>query len=575
MSAGSVGGRSDLRAVVVVPARDEAARLGACLAALAAQEHLPAGSWEVVVVLHRCVDATPSVVRRFVESTPLPVVHTLVCSDGGVGRARRLGMEHAYQLLDAVGRPDGLIATTDADTVVAPDWLAVQLRLLDEGAGAIGGLIELDSEEASTLTGQAVDERRTRASARMATVLAGPDGDRAEHHHFSGASIGVSATAYRRAGGLPPLDALEDEALARALRSTGTPITRSASVRVRTSARRDSRAPRGLAVDLAVSGWRAQRTYLAEQYDDHAHLARARTATVSVVFPARQEAATIESVVGCALSLVDDGVIDQVVVIDAGSSDGTAQLARAAGAEVHQEAELLAEWGPCLGKGDAMWRSQAVATGDIVCFLDADTVNFSTSFITGTVGPLLLDASLAMSKGTFERPLRLGEVALPREGGRVTELAARPALNLWYPELAGFDQPLAGEVAVRRDVLAELSMPVGYGVEIGMLIDVWRRSGLGALCQVDLGTRHNRHQSLRELSAMAYAVIATAARRGPGAESVSMGPLLLPPTERGAAPELRQVPLEERPPYSGLGRSGVREPLGSGDDPQYAPPCSK
>jgi glucosyl-3-phosphoglycerate synthase len=160
-----------------------------------------------------------------------------------------------------------------------------------------------------------------------------------------------------------------------------------------------------------------------------------------------------------------------------------------------------------------------------------------------------------MSKGTFDRPLRVGEVALAHEGGRVTELAARPLLNLCFPQLAGFDQPLAGEIAIRRDVMARLPIPVGYGVEIAMLIDAWRHCGLEALCQVDLGTRHNRHQSLRELSAMAYAVMAAAAKRSEvlgGAGHSGFGPLLLPARGAGEPAEVRQVAVEERPPFATL-----------------------
>ena len=213
------------------------------------------------------------------------------------------------------------------------------------------------------------------------------------------------------------------------------------------------------------------------------------------------------------LRLCDAGLVDEAVVVDACSRDGTAELAAAAGIRVVQQDELAREYGPAQGKGDAMWRGLASVSSELVVFLDTDTVDFHEGFVRGLVGPLISAPGIDFVKGCFARPLREGSRLRPGEGGRVTELMARPLLNLYAPELAVFDQPLAGEVAARRELLEQLPFCVGYGVEIAMLIDAWRLVGLEGLAQVDLGERQNRHQPLRELSAMAYAVLAAASSR--------------------------------------------------------------
>ena len=240
--------------------------------------------------------------------------------------------------------------------------------------------------------------------------------------------------------------------------------------------------------------------------------------STTLIFPARNVAGTI----GTILSVVKDlrertGLPDQVIVIDADSPDGTADIARAHGVEVYSENELMRAYGPAQGKGDAMWRALSVARGDIVMFADADTDDFEEHFVYGTLGPLLADPQLQFVKAAFRRPFKQGEEKIPDGGGRVTELMAKPLINLFYPELAGFVQPLAGEFAARREVLSSVPFFTGYGVEIGMLIDVFDQVGLGAMAQVDLGTRQNRHQSLANLSRMSSVVLRTvAAREGLG-----------------------------------------------------------
>ncbi len=235
-------------------------------------------------------------------------------------------------------------------------------------------------------------------------------------------------------------------------------------------------------------------------------LAARREQTVSICLPARNEAATIGPIVDALLPLRALGVVDQLVVVDE-STDGTADLARAHGAEVHRQSALLPEFGPVCGKGDAMWRALSVLTGDVVCFLDADSEDLTAHFALGLIGPLLTQPSVSFVKAFYRRPLKVGETTLPAGGGRVTELLARPLLTRFYPELAAIRQPLAGEVAGRRELFERLPFACGYSVDIGLLIDAWREVGTAGIAQVDLDCRQNRHQPLSDLGPMAEAVL--------------------------------------------------------------------
>jgi glucosyl-3-phosphoglycerate synthase len=238
-----------------------------------------------------------------------------------------------------------------------------------------------------------------------------------------------------------------------------------------------------------------------------------RDGTISVCVPSRECAETIAPIVRTLVALREAGVVDQVVVIDAGSADGTAELAAAAGAEVHQQAELLPDHGPVLGKGDAMWRALTVLRGDVVCFLDGDSEGFGTHFACGLAGAVACEPGVRFAKAFYRRPFRAGAVELPEGGGRVNELTARPLLRRFFPELADVRQPLAGEIAARRDLLERLPFATGYAVEIAMLIDAYREVGLDGLAQVDLDVRQNRHQPLSALGPMADAVLGAVAAR--------------------------------------------------------------
>jgi len=265
---------------------------------------------------------------------------------------------------------------------------------------------------------------------------------------------------------------------------------------------------------------------------------RAERPSTTLIFPARNVAGTIGTILAIVEGLrARTGLPDQVIVVDADSQDGTADVARAHGAEVYSENELLPGYGPAQGKGDAMWRALSMARGDIVMFADADTTDFEEHFVYGTLGPILSDPGIGFVKAAYRRPFKQGEEQIPDGGGRVTELMAKPLLNLFYPELAGFVQPLAGEFAARRELFGSVPFFTGYGVEIGMLIDVYHQVGLDGMAQVDLGTRQNRHQPLASLTRMSSVVLRTVAAR------VGMAPRLDGDGVGGTEPglwELRQ-----------------------------------
>ena len=238
-----------------------------------------------------------------------------------------------------------------------------------------------------------------------------------------------------------------------------------------------------------------------------------RIESISVCVPAREEALTIAGVVEPLVALREAGVVDQVLVVDGSSADGTAAIAAACGAEVLQQASLLEEFGPVVGKGDAMWRALSAMTGDLVCFVVVDSEDFVERYACGLLGPLVCDPRVHYVKGYFRRPFRVESTVASAGGGRVTELTARPLLEAFYPELAGFHQPLAGEMAARRELLERVAFSTGYAVETALLLDVHQAAGLDAMAQVDLDVRQNRHQPLADLAPMAAAVLAAVTAR--------------------------------------------------------------
>src|ERR1700735_5486892 len=239
--------------------------------------------------------------------------------------------------------------------------------------------------------------------------------------------------------------------------------------------------------------------------------------SVSVIIPARNEQRTVAGVVGAiSRALVSRvPIIDELVVIDSNSTDGTAEAAPGAGAKVYRASEILPAAGRYPGKGEALWKSLHVTTGDLLVFVDADLTSWGPHFVTGLLGPLLADSEVLLVKGFYTRVFTGADGSTSTEGGRVTELVARPLISLWWPALAGVVQPLAGEWAARRSLMESLPIPVGYGVELATLMDTAARHGLDAVAQVDLGRRAHRHQANHDLALMAAELLVVAeARRG-------------------------------------------------------------
>ncbi|MGW1125501.1 glucosyl-3-phosphoglycerate synthase [Streptomyces sp. NPDC002526] len=295
-----------------------------------------------------------------------------------------------------------------------------------------------------------------------------------------------------------------------------------------------------------VERWLTRRSWSAADHPPGSVRAAANGTGVSVVLPALNEAATVGDIVATIRHELMERVplVDELVVIDSGSTDATAEVARRAGARVVHRDAILPRLPALPGKGEVLWRSLLVTSGDILCFIDADLKDFSADFVSGIVGPLLAHPEVQFVKAMYDRPL--GE--LPGQGGRVTELVARPLLNLHWPLLAGFVQPLGGEYAVRRSLLERLPFPVGYGVELGLLVDALHTVGLDALAQVDVGVRVHRHQDGQALGRMAAAIYRTAQVR------LSRGHLVRPSLtqyERGPGgfvPRTYPVDTQERPP---------------------------
>jgi len=275
---------------------------------------------------------------------------------------------------------------------------------------------------------------------------------------------------------------------------------------------------------------------------------------VSVVIPARDEAPTIgEIVAGIRAELIERRpLVDELVVIDSDSTDGTGDIARAAGATVHAAREIRPDLDTYAGKGEALWKSLFVTSGDVLVFIDADLTEWGPHFVVGLLGPLLTDIRVQLVKGFYDRIVEDGSGFHAPQGGRVTELVARPLLNLYRPELSHVVQPLAGEWAIRRSTFEALSVPTGYGVEIASLLDVYARDGLDAIAQVDLGERAHSHQSVHDLGLMAAELVAVAARRfGLDAEPAD---LLWQFSRDGGSPWVaREVPSVERSPAVTVG----------------------
>jgi glucosyl-3-phosphoglycerate synthase len=308
-----------------------------------------------------------------------------------------------------------------------------------------------------------------------------------------------------------------------------------------------------------VRDWMRRRARSSAEWSAGVLAAAKGDSRVSVILPARNEEETVGTIVSAIRRDLVEAVplVDEILVVDSRSSDGTARVAADAGARVVHQDAVLPELPPLSGKGEALWKGLAASEGDLIVFIDADLRNFGAHFVTGLLGPMITDPQVVFVKGSFERPLVTPDgVAHRGAGGRVTELVARPMINLYWPELAGFVQPLAGEYAARREVLERVPFVTEYGVELGLLIDLLDLAGLDAMAQVDLGSRVHRHQSTSALGRMAAQIMLTAwsrlERQGRVVTPEPLnGTMLQFDLESGTRrPTISDVSVAERPPLA-------------------------
>ena len=329
------------------------------------------------------------------------------------------------------------------------------------------------------------------------------------------------------------------------------------------------------AISILVDKWFAENTFHADEFkrlDDLVTLKRDQGVTISLALPALNEEKTVGTVIETMKrELVEKmPLLDEIVLIDSDSTDRTREIAVRAGVPVYIHQQMLERLGARRGKGEALWKSLLVTSGDIVVWIDTDIVNIHPRFVYGIIGPLLLNPQVQFVKGFYRRPLKLG-FKKQAGGGRVTELTARPLLNLFYPELSGVVQPLSGEYAGRRAALEQLPFFSGYGVETGLLIDVYEKFGLNAIAQVDLLERIHHNQPLEALSKMSFAIIQAMVRKLEGRfgsailEDVNKSMKLIRYNAKGYFLDVEEIAERERPPMVEL--EEYREHMKSKPDP--------
>ena len=319
------------------------------------------------------------------------------------------------------------------------------------------------------------------------------------------------------------------------------------------------RPERSKAIGELVDAWFTRNTFSSSEFADLARLvdAKARQGLrVSVALPTLNEEATIARVINAIRSRLMERIplVDEMVVVDSRSDDNTREIAAREGIPVFIHDEILPECGTYRGKGEALWKSLHVTSGDLVVWIDTDVSNAHPKFVYGVLGPLLQRPEIQFVKAFYQRPIRVGGELQATGGGRVTELAARPMLNLFFPELSGVVQPLSGEQGGRRALLEQLPFFTGYGVETGLLIDTLQRAGLDAIAQVDMRQRIHRNQDLLALSKMSFEILQVALKRvgeqhGERLWEEANSSLKLITTEKGRLRlELHDIGTVERPP---------------------------
>ncbi len=313
------------------------------------------------------------------------------------------------------------------------------------------------------------------------------------------------------------------------------------------------------AISILVDKWFAENTFHADEFNqlrDLAALKQQQGLTISLALPALNEEQTVGRVIKMMKKELMQRIplLDEIVLIDSDSTDRTREIAKKEGVPVYIHQQLLERLKPRKGKGEALWKSLLVTKGDIIVWIDTDIVNIHPRFVYGIIGPLLINPQVQFVKGFYRRPLRVGAKMQAGGGGRVTELTARPLLNLFFPALSGVVQPLSGEYAGRRGALEQATFYSGYGVETGLLIDVYERYGLSAIAQVDLLERIHHNQHLEALSKMSFAIIQTVFRKlekrfGRAVlEDVNRSMKLIRHDSKGYSLEVEQIAEYERPP---------------------------
>ncbi|WP_047866020.1 glycosyltransferase family 2 protein [Rubrobacter aplysinae] len=531
-----------LKVSVVVPAKDEEDLIGRCIRSLAVQSGVKPEEYEVILVLDGCSDATADRALEAASGYPELRLALLEGPGLGAGHARRAGMEAACGRLISLGLPDALIASTDADTVVAPDWVCRQLRAAERGARAIGGRIELLDEDG--LSDEVRSWRERRGEARHQDILGRRDDpgsdSRAEHWQFSGASMSLTAEAYQEVGGLEPRAALEDEQLESALERCNVPIQRPLDVRVSTSPRLVGRASRGLARDLSLASWLKNNTYP----EPPENLVTGGRVTVSIIAPTHDETPG-------PLEMQDLRVLTGLTEFTDAEPTLIPVPVRGGGAPLTEELGLV------MGRGDALWRGLSEADGELVVLLP-DPHPGSLAAVPALLAPLLERRSLHMVKGYS-----------PGAGSELSRLVGVPMINLHHPELAGFTEPLSHFVAARRPLLRSLPFPVGPGVDASLLLDAVSLHGIHATAQAAIPPQPDRSPAAVEES---HAMISAFLSRVPGHTIPSPAPLIVPGvgTEGPEGFDVVRVQTAERPPMGNSDGSGRSERIKTYQSPDTA-----
>jgi glucosyl-3-phosphoglycerate synthase len=316
-------------------------------------------------------------------------------------------------------------------------------------------------------------------------------------------------------------------------------------------------------MDAAIENWFARRTWQEPDWTPADLVAAKAGRRVAVVLPALDEEATVGAIVAAIVPFTygPNPLVDELVVVDSGSTDRTIDVAAAAGARVVRRADVVPELDPVPGKGEVLWRSLAATTSDIICYIDSDLIDFDPTFVPSLLGPLLLEPGVELVKGFYRRPLRLETEQADTGGGRVTELLVRPLVSAVRPDLAEIVQPLGGEYAGTRELLESLPFAAGYGVEIGLLLDAHAARGIDAIGQVNLGVRKHRNRSLIQLGAMARQILAATLDR---CGMPDAGAALVQFVQVGGEwlPSSTELHVSERPPMREMPSYANRVPEG-------------